>query len=183
MALASDSIQSTYQSIGQSLLAYEQKAKHITSDINFAFTELRENLAFIQVEVLESYLEDLLNPKVSDEALCIARKRTKFYRFIFDILVIVTALSAGLLFIEYGYSKYTAFLAIFCSFLPFYFLSKYSPFLITRRMSLARALSKEISRRRGRDDDDNTRTKIAIKDFFIRSNAGGIQGTAKIKYH
>ena len=62
-----------YELVGASLVFWERRTRLWASEE--AENELRVSLAFVPVEILGSYLEDLLNLKVSDESLFIGKGR------------------------------------------------------------------------------------------------------------
>lgn len=172
----------SYAIIGEALLHYESKTKNATTDYNFAFNELRENLVFTNVELLESYLEDLLNIKISDGALYIERSKCRFAGIPCELTLVLIALAGGLTFYLLDTNIITAILLTALLSLPLLLISYLAPFTVKRRMVFARALSKEIARRRGRDDESG-RSSILISDFYVKSTSQGLPGAARVRYH
>lgn len=177
-----NSLKNSYFLIGNALLQFESDIEQFGPNYSLAFNELREELVFTPVELLEAYLEDLLNMKISDQNLFIAPEacRWKNIRCQLWIAAFVLALAGLLIFM--GFSLSWAALVTLLSCLPLIGLASLAPLKLKRRMLFARALSREIARRRGRDDDAS-RNAIAIRDFFIKPASPGLPGAARFRYH
>lgn len=120
-----------------------------SNDSSWVSAEFRAGVSTVSTEVLESYLEDLLNPEVKDEALAIgvslSRRVFIGISIVTGALVPVAALallgvlnvSSRLSVVVLGVITITASLAI-------------TSRLLVRRLRFAQVVSREIARRRGR---------------------------------
>jgi len=160
-----------YRLIGRQLLECERSQGGLRSLINFSALQLdwngeeteggfsiealanfRQGVVIVPVEVLESYLDDLLDLDVDEANLFIARRRPIFGSALISLLGMCAAMSIGLYAVSLGVAFFfsltiTVFLA-----LPFAVLWHFVPReQIVRRVRFAKLLSHEIARRRGRD--------------------------------
>ena len=168
-----------YRTIGRELLAFEQ-ANRLYGYRSFrAFTAFREGVVFVSVEVLESYLEDLLDLEVPEEKLCIQREAARFRGLpALCFSGMVTGLGIGLFAARTGASLLLSSALAVAIAAPFAILWHFSPrSRVTRRMLFARVLSQEISRRRGRDKDEGA--GIMFERFMAKKGAGSMQGAAR----
>lgn len=165
-----------YKTIGDELLQIE---------VDGSIGSLREGVAFIPVEVLESYLEDLLDLGVKEETLYI--KRDQYWLRSWQVLAsgVGLALCSGLYAASAGSSIPTSFGVILMLGLPFGLIFYFSPKAgLMRRMYFAQVLSAEISRRRGRDKDGNLPTsRLIFKEVLAPSKPTPLQGAAKTLFH
>jgi hypothetical protein len=160
-----------YRIIGAALLKFEAD----TSDYNYRSFEpacaLRENLAFLPVEVIESYLESLLDPEVSESELFIGRTAGGWASALVSLAGLMGAIGLGLYAATSGASLMLSFALTVCLAVPFAVLWHYYPKgHLARRMSFARVLSEEIARRRGRDG--KLGRSVAFDEPSGRSKAG-----------
>src|SRR5690606_3167935 len=116
----------------------------------------------------ESYLEDLLNLKMGDEYLHISRDVSRWSARSFEISIVIFAVAMGCVSALFGASTTMAYCLTFLSIIPLVGIYYLSPRSTRRRMRFARVLSREISRRRGHDQDGNARGGISFGEFFIR---------------
>ena len=166
-----------YRTIGVELLALEARG---------GIGSFREGVSFVPVEVLESYLEDLLDLDVKEDGLFIVRERSRIHSLYLPLLGIALALSGGLYLVSSGASEFVSLGLTASIALPFAVLSHFFPRNgLMRRMNFAQTLSGEISRRRGRDKDSPSwpTTPLFLRDVLNPSKAGGLQGAAKKMFH
>lgn len=144
-----------YQQIGRALLAYEQVLCGALIPAQRLVREFSTAVAFVPVEVLESYLDDLLDLGVTDESLFIKKPRPAKRA----ILLMATALIGlcGAVCVWEG-DLTAAFLPalLVTTFLAgigsaMYFLPRTK---VIRRFSLATVVSREVASRRGLDKTD-----------------------------
>jgi hypothetical protein len=140
-----------YQMTGRALLAYERSvvcAPLIPSPRSMR--EFSTSVAFVPVEVLETYLDDLLDLGVSDEGLFIKKSKTSWRGRV--LLGILIAAVVGSLFVLHGDLTAAAMPALFAiTFLAgiastLYFLPRTK---VIRRFGFATLVSHEIGTRRG----------------------------------
>lgn len=167
MFAGSEKLRSHYKSIGDSLLQLEERTRpgdFLSADVCFDF---RQSVAFVPVEVLESYLEDLLNLEVDQERLfiMIAHRGTWNRAFKAVVALSVACLSAGMLFLLTDLLpgvQVMAATAVFCGVIWYLF----PPHGEVRRMRFAQIVSREVARRRGIDKD--RRSPESSRDMFER---------------
>lgn len=166
-----------YQNIGAALLKIESEP--ITTHTQ---KEFRVSVAFISLEVLESYLEDLLDPLIADERLCIFREKPKINTIAISLLGLFLAIAIGLYAVSAGASLVLSFALTVCLAFPFALLWHFSPQEgATRRMRFAQILSQEISRRHGGDGKGRASTLSGsrfLEKFLSTSPTGSTQGAA-----
>jgi len=143
-----------YQQIGKALLTYEQVLCGALIPAPRLVKEFSAGVSFVPVEVLESYLDDLLDLNVCDESLFIKVRTAKR-----AMVLMATALVglSGAFFVWQGELTaallpallVTTFLAGIGS--AMYFLPRTK---VIRRFSFATVLSREIASRRGLDKTD-----------------------------
>ncbi len=142
-----------YKTTGRALLAYERSvvcAPLIPSPRSMR--EFSTSVAFVPVEVLETYLDDLLDLGVRDEGLFIKRSQVSWRGM--TLLGILVAALLGSLFVLHGdltAALMPALLAV--TFLAgiastLYFLPRTK---VIRRFGFATLVSHEIGNRRGQD--------------------------------
>jgi uncharacterized membrane protein len=173
----------SYSAIGVALTNYDYNCFCEKIDEELAFSAFREDLVFMQVEVLESYLEDLLNLKMSDEYLCISKDYSRWPTRVFEVAIALFAVCMGAVSALLGATQTMAYALTFISIIPLFFIYYLSPRSTRRRMRFARLISREISRRRGHDKDGEGRSGISIGDFFMGASSSGIHGAAKVTVH
>ncbi len=162
-----------YQMIGRGLLNYE-RVLCAALILNARCTrEFSASVAFVPVEVLETYRDDLLDVGVSDESLFIKKPRPT-WRGITLLAILLSALT-GALFVWHGdvtTALMPALLAI--TFLAgiassLYFLPRTK---VIRRFSFANIVSHEIANRRGQDKTQvgNLATRLLMGDVWKLSD-------------
>jgi hypothetical protein len=144
-----------YQQIGRALVAYEQVLCGALIPAQRLVREFSAAVAFVPVEVLESYLDDLLDLGVTDDSLFIKKSRPAKRA----LLLMATALVGlcGAVCVWEGDLTaavlpallVTTFLAGIGS--AMYFLPRTK---VIRRFSLATVVSREVASRRGLDKTD-----------------------------
>lgn len=145
-----------YQTIGRGLLELERQGAFSLMQRGLSLEkDFREGIAFVPVEVLESYFDDLLDPEVTDERLSIAIKSWghRVVSHFVAILGVTGALLTALYVASLGVSLPLSFLLALSLALPFATILYYTAGGATRRLRFAQTLSREISRRRGSSSD------------------------------
>lgn len=179
-------LQRQYQTVGQQLIRFERGAGSYGYASLNAFKEFREGVSFIPVEVLESYLEDLLDLEVPLDRLALREGRFRF-RLTYGATAVaglLASLMAGLYVASIGASLLLS-LALSMSFaFPFAAIWHFSPRVgAARRMALAQVVSHEISRRRGGDRDTAPDSSRFALSKLLRPNQQPLQGAAKRLWH
>lgn len=166
-----ETLKNQYRTIGFELLRCEARASaqfHLSTSIERDF---QSSLAFIPVEVLESYFEDLLNPLVTEQKLFISHRSLVRRPFLITISVlgIVCSLVSALHVAAWGYPITISLVVALCLSAPFVITLFTTLGSSARRMQFARMLSKEIARRRGYDADGGVLTSATakLKRFFV----------------
>ena len=168
-----------YKVTGRALLKIESHPAACSLSSRLLQGEFRENVAFVPLEVLESYLEDLLDLTISDEQLFIAKERSfKGGSLLLGVLTLVLFGVASfflarklllLLGVLYGLSLLV---------LGYWNGSRKGP---VRRVFFARILSREVSRRRGESDGPFAWNgpSFNLRDIFRGERRGGpVHGAA-----
>lgn len=151
-----------YRQVGSALLCYERVVCGSLLPGQRYVRDFGHAVAFVPVEVLESYLDDLLDLGVNDESLFIRKTRPAKRAVFLVVLCIATILYLGYLAFTgdsnaaWPLLTVVAFSAGIGSAL--YFLPRTKAL---RRFSFATVMSREIARRRGHD-------KTSIGDFATR---------------
>jgi hypothetical protein len=153
---------SHYQQVGAALIQYERVVCGSLLPGQRYVREFGQAVSFVPVEVLESYLDDLLDLGVNDESLFIRKTRPAKRALFLVVLCVATIAYLGYLAFS-GESNaawplltVVAFSAGIGSAL--YFLPRTKAL---RRFSFATVMSREIARRRGHD-------RTSIGDFATR---------------
>lgn len=163
-----------YQLVGCELLELEA---------NGGIGSFRESVATVPVEVLESYLEDLLDSSIKDERLHIKRETSWVRTIMIPLIGVLGGVIIGLYAVSLGTSLIASFgITALVSF-PFAMLMQLHPKLgLTRRMTFAQVLSSEIARRRGRDKDGDKRGAQIILADMLRPQLP-LKGAARNIFH
>ena len=179
---------SQYQMIGKELLRFESdrglnailffsffnvgSGFPSEEEANRALRNFTEGVAFVQVEVLESYWDDLLALDVSDEKLSIIRNRAIPTTLLVALLGVLFSLGSGLYVVSKGIHFLVSFTLSCCMALPFVMIWHFGPrYGQARRVAFAKILEKEIVRRRGGKGNE-----IPAQRNFIRL-MGKVPGT------
>jgi len=144
-----------YRTIGSALATLEDKlgVKILITDVGQQHFSIE--VSFILVEVLESYLEDLLEPDVSDESLFIKKSGPAIRGIFFLALSFISLGATALSNLETKYSTLSSpwelSMLVVILFLggigsALYFLPRTK---VVRRFVFATLLSREIAQRRG----------------------------------
>ncbi len=167
-----------YQQVGRSLLDYEQRICGALIPGPRFSREFGHGVAFVPVEVLESYLDDLLDVGVSDESLFI-RKLKPAKRALALIVIGIVALAACAIQVLNGATITSLSALILVTFFSglgaaLYFIPRMK---VVRRYSFATVVSGEIARRRGYDRTNvgGFATRLLMRDLWQRGEG---QGTA-----
>lgn len=168
-----------YQAIGTELLKLEQNRANI-DQLRQSF---REAVSFIAIEVLESYLEDLLDPDCAEDKLFIQHDNIKISSMFgyLAILGLVMSVCVGAYASTTGASILVSSGLTACLALPFILLWLMAPSAgLARRMGFAQVLSHEISRRRGsgKDSDSTSESRFSLGDFLGAGSSRSFQGAA-----
>lgn len=148
--------------------------------------EFKEGVSFIPIEVLESYLEDLLDLNVTESRLYIWRPLSYLPAMLFSLFGLLIALAIGLYAARSGATMPISFAVTVLIALPFALLWHYGPGdTMVRRVSFAKVLSQEIARRRGSDDTYTTSRIVdaeLMRKLLGRAVASSAAKPAKV-YH
>lgn len=163
---------SQYRIIGRALIVVEQDSLVYGYGSQRAVQEFREGVASVSVEMLESYLEDLLDSQVALDHLYIARPG--FWKSV-DLLTVLSLLGSCAVGTYVSLTSGAPLVGLSSTLLlalPVVTVWHRSPFgHLARRVSFARIVSKEVARRRGSDKDGSTET--ANTGFSFRTLLGG----------
>jgi hypothetical protein len=135
-----------------------------------------QSVVFVPVEVLESYLDDLLELGVSDESLFIKKTRPAKRALVLSALGVSTFVVSVVAVLN-GATIASLSALIIVTFLAglggaMYFVPRMRSL---RRFSFATVLSREIARRRGHDRTNvgGFATRLLMRDFWRRVDAHG----------
>lgn len=175
-----NSLRCHYKLIGEELKNFDS----ISVSFFSSFSEFREGVAFVPVEVLESYFDDLLDLEVSEQTLNISNNKTVLLSNLTVILGIISAFLVGF------YTASSLNSILFASFIALCVASPFLAFLVfmpklgnARRMRFARIVSKEIARRRGSDEDGINRRRLLIDKILLRNySLQGFATSSKVTY-
>lgn len=165
----SNSVLRDYRIIGTALLRLERDRRNITGlTSSWSLRCFREDVAFVSVSVLESYLEDLLDVEVTDERLCIATSGWRVRLEHLSALGLLGALACGLRLVSSGGSLVGSFLLTLVLALPAGILWHLAPRNgLARRVSFAQIVSQEIFRRRGIDRDGSAPIRPRLSELLV----------------
>ncbi len=134
--------------------------------------EFRQGVVFVPVEVLESYLEDLLDIKVPESSLFI-EPRVDHWRRVIITAITAVMVCATLLMGFFAWRAGATHLASWAApvvvilFLSFMLWSLYPRYGASRRMAFAQIVSHEIARRRGKGPRKKVNTTFSdIMEIF-----------------
>lgn len=178
--LSSGSLDRQYQIIGHELLQYEMTRAAYGYRPFSTSDSFREGTAFIGLETLENYLEDLLDPSVDEERLYITRQVSFFQQMLVPASGLLVALSTGLYTASERAPIALSLVLTVSMALPFILAFYRMPRNgIGRRMMFAQLLSREVARRRGRDrDGGNAQSAFSFPGLFGSSPSSSVQGMA-----
>ena len=171
-----------YQTVGAALLEFEATSRYRYS-LFPAFTEFRENVAFVPVEVLESYLEDLLDLQLTDQKLWVHRETSRLRSLLIAAVGLLIAVSSGLYAAQIGAALPFAFALTALGSLPFAILMHFAWHDGSRRrVGFAQLVSKEIARRRGLDKHGLGRisNRLSLENWLGAQGSSTTQGVARV---
>jgi hypothetical protein len=158
-----------YRHTGLALLNHEGWMYGALGPSSINSREFSHGVAFVPVEVLESYLDDLLDLGVSDESLFIKKPRPS-KRAVALLAVCLLALLGAVFSLTVGSVEIPIPALLLVTFLAgigstFYFLPRTK---ILRRFGFATVVSREIAARRGHDRTDlgGFATRLLIRDLW-----------------
>ncbi len=172
-------LEGQYRSIGHALVESEKNIFSSAVESNF-----RTSVAFIPDEVLESYLDDLLDSTVAEEKLFIKLPSKRGQEHVLFGSGFFLALALGFLAISQGAHILLSLSLTLCIGLPLFAVWYFAPRAsLVRRMAFAKVVSRELSHRRGGDDEDNSR-KSFLKEWLLPTGAtGSSSGAARQIFH
>jgi hypothetical protein len=175
-----DALAGQYLTVGAALSHLEMQNAFARSPSETLVKDFQHDVAFVPTEVLESYLEDLLNLQVEDGTLHIKSPARFTMGTMVPFLGLLLSLGLGVYLAAHDLSFVFACLATILASLPFIALLRFMPSSrTTRRMLFARVVSREVTRRRGRSDDDPEGEGFRIVPFLFGKRSGYFQGAAR----
>jgi hypothetical protein len=172
---------SQYSCIGAELLKYESSARRYGYGSFSAFSHFREGVSFVPLEVLESYLEDLLDIDVSEDRLFIKRESPNLRWIVVSLLGLSGASSLGLYAASTGASLFSSFALTAALAAPFGVLWHFAPRGgLSRRMGFAQIVSHEVARRRGSDKGprETANPQFAFSELLAQKTPGSARSAA-----
>lgn len=158
-----------YKQTGTGLLEFELRVCGSIGPSKAHFAQFSASVSFVPVEVLEAYLDDVLDLGVSDESLFIKKTRPAI-RAILLLGVCVAALALLIIRTPEVMVSSTLPLLLLVVFLAglgsaLYFVPRTK---VLRRFNFATVLSREISHRRGLDRSDmgGLATRLLMKEWW-----------------
>lgn len=183
---STQSLRGQYRIIGKELLLVEASRGFFRFATDITLKRFREGVSFISVEVLESYLDDLMDLTVSDQDLFIERPRIHQIGWCFAVVGILLALVAGVYLASNGTAPIFAIVLTLLCALPFLLVFQHYYFHSpARRLSFAKLVSQEIARRRG----SNFGSRIVTRDMqerlfsLLGDGHGATHGAAYFLWH
>jgi hypothetical protein len=163
-----------YRQVGRALLEFEEGVCGSLGSSKAHLAVFSTSVSFVPVEVLEGFLDDLLDLGVSDESLFIKKSRPA----IRALLLLATCIAALLLLtfhapdLSGSASLPLLLVVVFLAGLgsALYFIPRTK---VLRRFNFATVVSREISQRRGTDKNDmgGFATRLLIREWW------GVKGT------
>ncbi len=145
-----EKLASQYKVIAEALGEFERKSGHFSSVPPSALKSFRHSVSPLPVEVLESYLDDLLSLEITCSELFLPSDTFSNRISLFSLLGLVASVVCGVYAASTGATFFLSLGLTICLASPFAVLWHFSPRERTiRRMRYAQVLSHEISRRRG----------------------------------
>jgi len=162
---------SDYKLVGEALLSYEGTAA-LSLFSHFidarAFEQFRVSIASISNSVLESYLDDILGEKISEDTLYVRLPYFNRSRIveILSLLGVGAAVAVATHLSFSGTDPWWAFCIALLLGSPFgmFFHTVFGR--TNRRIRLARVVSFELSRRRGDIDENTPGTKVSLRQIL-----------------
>ena len=174
----SGNITETYKLIGKLLLELEPYAGLYGYILKRSPETLQSNLAFVSNEILQSYLEDLIDFTISDESLYIYRRYFLRTYNLVSIFGLIVAIIFGLKLAYSGASFPLAMLTVLSIAIPsgviWHLAPKMTP---NRRLFFAKLLNQELNRRNGNiNGGKGLMTKI---NKLVKPSAQSVPGMTK----
>lgn len=169
-----------YACIGSELIKYEVTAGRYGYGTLSALKHFREGVVFVPLEVLESYLEDLLDIEVSETRLFITSNGSSRSWLFLCILGLMTAIAVGLYAASSGASIWRSFGLTLLIALPFWVVWHLAPKDgVARRLGFAQVVSHEVARRRGLDKGprESIRDKFIFPEFLAQKTPGSARAS------
>lgn len=158
-----------YRQVGRALLEFEEGVCGSIGSSKAHLAVFSTSVSFVPVEVLEGFLDDLLDLGVSDESLFIKKSRPATRA----LLLLGTCIAALLLLTFYApelagsTSLPLLLLVVFLAGLgsALYFIPRTK---VVRRFNFATVISREISKRRGTDKSDmgGFATRLLMREWW-----------------
>ena len=176
-----------YRSIGRELLILESAKSMYRSPTQAEIDAFRQGVSFVGIQVLESYLDDLLDLEISDETLSIKKDSSSWSSIYIPLTGILLAFATGLYSRELGATLPLSFSLTISMAMPFLALFYYSPKVgLSRRIYFAQTISNEVSRRRGEDESGRSSTRDTNRLRALlgsRSSQTPLSGAARTLWH
>ncbi len=175
-----------YSCIGQELLHYELSARRYGYGSFSAFSHFREGVAFVPLEVLESYLEDLLDLEITEAHLGIVRETQPLNWTAVSLVGLCGAIGLGLFAASTGASLLASFALTVALACPFAVLWHFAPRGgATRRMAFAQIVSHEVARRRGSDKGprEPAQPSFPFGELLAQKTPGSARSAAAMLLH
>ncbi|WKZ57500.1 MAG: hypothetical protein QY326_02215 [Bdellovibrionota bacterium] len=177
----------SYRAIGTELLALETHHEATGYITPSSFKAFRQGVVTISVEVLEAYLEDLLDNSVEDAYLFIERTGRKLWSETIAVGGLVLALVGGMMLAARSEAVLPSFFLTLSLASPFAWLwHRATSRGATRRMFFAHVVSHEIGRRRGITKDGQGRPltpAVTIQSILKPETGTKAEGAALTQYH
>ena len=164
-----------YACIGSELIKYELTAGRYGYGTLSALKHFREGVVFVPLEVLESYLEDLLDIDVTESRLFITSNGSSRSWLVLCILGLMVAIALGLYAASSGASIWRSFGLTLITALPFWVVWHLAPKDgVARRLGFAQVVSYEVGRRRGVDKGpgESIRERFLFPEFLAQKTTG-----------
>lgn len=163
-----------YRTIGNELIALEVRGSwwSISGYSSEDLLEFRRGVTFVPLEVLSSYLDDLLDLEVNDDRLFIQqRSRASAVYFWIATLMCAAGFVCASLAFDLFHGVHAAALVVSPPlFIVALGLLLFTPYRGLRRLGFARVVSREISRRKG-DGSDEGVVLFPLRGGFLRRSA------------
>ncbi len=142
-----------YRVIGNELLLIERAHGPFRYRSGGVSTQFRENMTCVSTQILESYLDDLLDREISEERLFIENRRAIVGHFVLPLIGVLLGVVSGLYASSLGAPLIISFCLAIAMVLPSIGMLYFAPRGgLMRRMAFAQIVSHEILRRRGGSD-------------------------------
>ena len=179
---SSGNIKNHYRVIGTTLLELEPYTSIYNYILKRSPEALQSNLAFIPDEIIESYLEDLLDFTISDHQLHIYRRNFTPKYNVIAIFGLILSMAFGLKLAYSGASFYLALTGVLLIALPSGIIWHLAPKIApNRRLFFVKLLSQELDRRNG--GDQNRNLIKSINKLVDPSPSEHLPEMSRIKFH